>query len=944
MAAPALFEEACDDGFGTCSFCGEDIRTGAPQVLFKPHCGHGVHYACLRAALAACNRVGERLACKVCGCGDVDYLDVADLRWLQEEATEYFQDEVVTDLELRRQQELVLQRPLRCLARVPDVIFAFRGLRCLELSGFAISEMPASIGLLSSLRRLVLMSLNLEALPAEIGQLRHLNQLMLYGNFLRELPAELRHLENIWRLCLDSNLLITLPDVYPKWVENIELVGNRLETLPQSISECVDVVEIRACGNRLIEIPSLSRMARLRDCCLQGNALRSLPDELGSLPSLRYLGLSDNYLESLPASLCKLRKLEWLYVYNNLLRDLPPGLTSHLWSLERLCIEANPLSDGALASCLDRVPSRLRVGVDDVQAMAWQRASGQDLAPGVCVGKMLPWHTDRFYAKLVRASQLRQAQGPITLDREAADVLVVAFAASQAVPEWLGSLEKLLHATVRKGMRRNGGSVKEFCPTRGKEAAALWQDWCYGDFVPFAREPEEAEPMEPTRVRDFDVLVLCDTHVRWYNDAALERNLSEIASAYRRVLFLGVSMGGFGALLFSHLADTVAVFGPQIDLGIAHLRPSIESPGALAELTERMQSNVRTALARGCYIECHVAMEDHLLYAQRLLLPPACLIVHPIAGRIARLLERAGLLVPLLASLLAELQRPDDAIRPWAPSVDFAGDTAMTEGLAWEWGNDLDTVVTVTKWEPNGSLTLLSATGADVGSIAASVPKSWDWFCRRCGGLGGEGKTCCQHCLVGAAPPRPIAAPAGLSGVAKNYCPTCNSAQQRYVGKCVQCGGVIEQQCACCGRQLADGHVDQVTGQWNCEDCWAAFARLNADMQGYLPDQWYVPGGQRWAWAVDGIASGQYLDFLRKGKMQTPQGSGSWWVNGQNLEVRFGTPAGHWRLERTSKGFKAHLQTQCGDAASGDSSGDAIVQGWPMYGAPSEVAEAMQAA
>merc|ERR1719343_1530852 len=96
------------------------------------------------------------------------------------------------------------------------------------------------------------------------------------------------------------------------------------------------------------------------------------------------------------------------------------------------------------------------------------------------------------------------------------------------------------------------------------------------------------------RVRDFDVLSLCDTNAQWYLDSkerlelGLEAKLAKLTARYRRVILIGVSMGGFGALSHAHLADTVAVFGPQTDLNISHLRPGLD-PEELKAATARLR-------------------------------------------------------------------------------------------------------------------------------------------------------------------------------------------------------------------------------------------------------------------------------------------------------------------------------------------------------------------
>lgn len=97
------------------------------------------------------------------------------------------------------------------------------------------------------------------------------------------------------------------------------------------------------------------------------------------------------------------------------------------------------------------------------------------------------------------------------------------------------------------------------------------------------------------------------------------------------MLFVGVSMGGFAALSFSHLADSVLTFSPQVDLTFSHLRPS-KSMEMLQKATDRQKSNIVTAVGKGKRIEVHCGIDEHLLHAKRL--PQGVKIcVHPLWPR-----------------------------------------------------------------------------------------------------------------------------------------------------------------------------------------------------------------------------------------------------------------------------------------------------------------------
>ncbi|CAE8625995.1 unnamed protein product, partial [Polarella glacialis] len=312
----------------------------------------------------------------------------------------------------------------------------------------------------------------------------------------------------------------------------------------------------------------------------------------------------------LPDSIASLPELQWLYVYNNRLQVLPRRLLSRARKLERFFVEANPLSAETAVELLSDVPGSVRVlGVDAAQvqtAVAAKTGAPLQLPPSVNSGWMLPW--GNLYAKLAPSSQLRRAEGVLPLSSPepvyGGDVLVVAFAASQGEPEWLGSLGQVASGKVplseakERIVREPVGSFSKIYedllgfdrPAQEPKAkgaacrlsAAAWLDPPGSALGGPAREPPP--PGDSELLASFDVLSLCDTNAQWYCDAPerlnleVEAKLKELVKKYRRVLFLGVSMGGFGALSNAHLAHTVAVFGPQIDLAVSHLRPGFSTP------------------------------------------------------------------------------------------------------------------------------------------------------------------------------------------------------------------------------------------------------------------------------------------------------------------------------------------------------------------------------
>ena len=89
-------------------------------------------------------------------------------------------------------------------------------------------------------------------------------------------------------------------------------------------------------------------------------------------------------------------------------------------------------------------------------------------------------------------------------------------------------------------------------------------------------------------VRDgdsYDVLYVCDVERSWYasNDLGVDQDaefrrwneaLRDACARYRRVLYIGDSMGASASLMFAEHATRVLAFCPQVDLYASSIRPS----------------------------------------------------------------------------------------------------------------------------------------------------------------------------------------------------------------------------------------------------------------------------------------------------------------------------------------------------------------------------------
>eukprot|EP00927_Polykrikos_kofoidii_P012637 TRINITY_DN15468_c0_g1_i1.p1 TRINITY_DN15468_c0_g1~~TRINITY_DN15468_c0_g1_i1.p1 ORF type:complete len:919 (-),score=136.86 TRINITY_DN15468_c0_g1_i1:81-2837(-) len=813
-----------------------------------PPCGHGFHATCARrsskwAPANEGNGASLLPTCHVCLGLLTSRAD--GLPSLEEQCTEAFRRFTPQDCEFWVTEEMRCGRRMPRLSQVPPVVMQLRGLRCLDFTGHPIVEIPDEIRLLArSLKRLVLISLRIQSLPDGVCDLNRLEQLLVIGNPMRKAPDRISNLSGLWDFYFDANMLDTLPPL-PQKIWSLKVSGNLLKALPEDLGvRCPNIDSIRAYGNRLVSIPTSVCRLKLIELSLQGNDLRELPEAVGSISTLKFLSLHDNRLTLIPDSVCELKELRWLYLYGNQLIDLPKGLLRAPCGLERLFLEGNPLLDTVLMQVLGNVPDSLRtLGVDAAQVHAFKRsreleANGRpvtELPLPQCVvsGWLLPWN--RLYAKLIPASQLRRNPGVEAVSSENGvlpgsgpgekDMLVVAFSASQAEPEWFGALSKVIRAGGRSGPRiirspvdsfdrrreelhgpaalrqpgsrsiprpngANGGvggggvGVVRVDATEANQQAistawlgSLCSSAGGGSSCGMADHQGEDDQAEAEEMEDFDMLSLCDTNAQWYydfpgaRDLGLEAKLTQVVSQYKRVLMLGVSMGGFGALIYSHLADAVLALGPQTDLTMSHLRPGVP-PGELQLATQRLQRNVRTAVRNGTHVELHVAAEDHVAYARQVALGPNGTVIHAVDGRIARMLERADLLVPLLAdTILGAKQRPR-ADRDAGRDKD-AEEEPVEARCAWEWDDQEEKVLLAChNQQGRGSMSFCRISGQQLWHICRKPPSAGDWFCLLCRSYNGA-KVCqcsfcgggvdeAERCRVAEAPRRPPAAEGSL--------------------------------------------------------------------------------------------------------------------------------------------------------------------------------------
>jgi Leucine-rich repeat (LRR) protein len=117
-----------------------------------------------------------------------------------------------------------------------------------------------------------------------------------------------------------------------------------LRTLPESIGNLTSLRSLFLLNHNLITIPeSLGNLTSLRYLSFKSNKLETIPESIGNLKFLEYLILDNNPLKSIPESIGNLSLLKELYLAGTKLTMLPKCI-GNLSSLRYLSLENNQLT------------------------------------------------------------------------------------------------------------------------------------------------------------------------------------------------------------------------------------------------------------------------------------------------------------------------------------------------------------------------------------------------------------------------------------------------------------------------------------------------------------------------------------------------------------------------------------------------------------------------
>jgi len=213
-----------------------------------------------------------------------------------------------------------------------------------------------------------------DIIQKKIAQAKKTGVLALRECSLKALPPAAADADaaSIRTVDLNGNTLKVLPDTIGVWagLENLSCGQNSLSELPSAFSQLASLKKLDLSRNKLREFPSqLLPLGKLRILQLNGNqmgprlsvdtfgselpkaleeldlaenGLTELPKSLGGLCSLTRLIIARNRIQELPESLGGLAKLQHLDAAENLLSSVPRALLEGT-ILSELCLKGNPI-------------------------------------------------------------------------------------------------------------------------------------------------------------------------------------------------------------------------------------------------------------------------------------------------------------------------------------------------------------------------------------------------------------------------------------------------------------------------------------------------------------------------------------------------------------------------------------------------------------------------
>lgn len=160
-----------------------------------------------------------------------------------------------------------------------------------------LTEFPREIfDLADSLEILNLSGNALSSLPDDLPRLHKLRVLFCSENQFTLLPEVLGQCKNLTMLGFKANQISCVPEAaLAPSLQWLILTDNRIQQLPRSIGQCLQMQKLMLAGNQLTDLPDeLAACTQLELLRLSANQFTALPNWLLTMPGLAWLALAGN--------------------------------------------------------------------------------------------------------------------------------------------------------------------------------------------------------------------------------------------------------------------------------------------------------------------------------------------------------------------------------------------------------------------------------------------------------------------------------------------------------------------------------------------------------------------------------------------------------------------------------------------------------------------------
>ncbi|MBU0721657.1 GNAT family N-acetyltransferase [bacterium] len=181
------------------------------------------------------------------------------------------------------------------------------------------------------------------AIDESIQSPQEITRLDLSGNNLRSLPESIGILSHLLVLNLSNNKLNSLPEVMKNLsrLSNLDIRRNSFTQLPD-ILEHIPLRSLNASSNKISDISVLAQCPSLRVLDLSSNLLENIDNVFAPDNELRTLNVSSNYIKDMKNAFSSLTKIVRLNLNGNLITEIPHAI-GVLGEIEELDITDNRL-------------------------------------------------------------------------------------------------------------------------------------------------------------------------------------------------------------------------------------------------------------------------------------------------------------------------------------------------------------------------------------------------------------------------------------------------------------------------------------------------------------------------------------------------------------------------------------------------------------------------